>query len=361
MIDNKKKNIGFFIIVITILLLIVVITGVVFLLKKVDYKKGIIDDNKVEEKNNCDISLSYYVDTYYLFENEIELTDEDEKKFNEVLENLEFSEPIEGMNRFKYHLKYCDTELIIGDDKTITKGNDNVEIVKGYEELANLLEEQEKKINKVFLYEIDLTKQDESEIYKEIEMTDEDKNKIKELWNNQEKNIEYIDLSILFGKRLVIEEDSFDISLSNPYVYYKDGYVRLDDGIIEILKNYITDGSADIEFGLKYTINNDMDSMDSKYSDRGVYYATFNKPNSPHYYTIASGTKGSSGYSIAIDKVNIDKDGNVEILVKEESLKEGEIGMTVLTYPVCQIEFNMLPKSIVVKDEKGEEFKHLNF
>jgi len=50
----------------------------------------------------------------------------------------------------------------------------------------------------------------------------------------------------LFGKRLVIEEDSFDISLSNPYVYYKETGGKTAELKSEDYLTYVTETSGHI-------------------------------------------------------------------------------------------------------------------
>lgn len=124
---------------------------------------------------------------------------------------------------------------------------------------------------------------------------------------------------------------------------------------------YITSQNKQETTDITYSIHDNLDMYDSHYSERGVYYDTENRPNAPSYYTIAMGEKNTGGYSIEIDKVNIDSDGNVEVIVKETSPEVGGAVTMAFTYPVCRITLNKLPKSIVVENTNGEKFEKINF
>lgn len=112
---------------------------------------------------------------------------------------------------------------------------------------------------------------------------------------------------------------------------------------------------------ITYSTNNNMSSYNSKYTKRGVYYDTMNKPDAPHFYTIAMGEKNTGGYSITIKDVNIDAYGNVEVIVKEDSPKSWETVTMAFTYPTCMLELDELPNSIIVKNTDGILFKNINF
>lgn len=112
---------------------------------------------------------------------------------------------------------------------------------------------------------------------------------------------------------------------------------------------------------LIYTIDNNMGAYNSKYSKRGVYYDTLNSVDAPSFYIIAMGIRNTGGYSIIIDKVNIDKYNNVEVIVKETNPKSDTVVTDAITYPTCQLTLNNLPKSIIVKNTNGEIFQHINF
>lgn len=118
-------------------------------------------------------------------------------------------------------------------------------------------------------------------------------------------------------------------------------------------------GKKDV-IAINYTIDNEMDNYNSKYSERGVYYDTLNMVGAPHFYTIAMGEQSHGGYSIKIEKVNIDDNKNVEVIVKENGATS-EYATMAITYPICRIELDSYPNTFVVKNAEGEIFKNINF
>ncbi|MCL2354472.1 MAG: hypothetical protein FWC68_00990 [Oscillospiraceae bacterium] len=85
--------------------------------------------------------------------------------------------------------------------------------------------------------------------------------------------------------------------------------------------------------------------------------------NSNHRYTILTGQR-SGGNSITIERVDIDRSGNVEIIVREwgqEDHGEGIGFLTVIIYPRISITFSERPNSIVVRNTNGEVFENINF
>ena len=112
---------------------------------------------------------------------------------------------------------------------------------------------------------------------------------------------------------------------------------------------------------INYTIDNNMSEYSSDYSERGVYYDTLDRPDAPHFYTIVMGKKSTGGYSINIENVDIDAQGNVEVTVNEIEPDIGSIVTQAFTNPTCSITLDKLPKSFVVKNTEGELFKNINF
>ena len=101
---------------------------------------------------------------------------------------------------------------------------------------------------------------------------------------------------------------------------------------------------------LQYKIIKNLGYFDSNYSKRG-FYTEGNGLN----YTIASGQRPSGGYSIEVNKVKI-KGTQVTIYVKETKPSGGSI--TVITYPISRVEFNIIPTSVTVVnyDDTNEIF-----
>lgn len=112
---------------------------------------------------------------------------------------------------------------------------------------------------------------------------------------------------------------------------------------------------------ISYLIYNDMSYYNSKYDKRGVYYNTMNKPDSPHFYTIAMGEKNKGGYSITIKDVNMDVNGNIEVIVQENVPGVHDVSTMAFTYPICMLELDGLPNSIIVKNIDGILFENINF
>lgn len=203
------------------------------------------------------------------------------------------------------------------------------------------------------------------EKYDEIEEVDEYINKIlndeefKEL--SKEERIEYMKNEL---EKLATEGTE---KIKKPLI--KKSSIQVDDKHSPYTTSISFEYSSGIlggvlipnEMKLTYKINNEMNIYSSKYTKRGIYYDTLNTPNAPSYYIIAMGEQSSGGYKISVEKVTIDDEGNAEIIVKEEGPNEGESATTVMTYPVCGVEFNGNPKKVIVKNTKGERFKSINY
>jgi len=112
---------------------------------------------------------------------------------------------------------------------------------------------------------------------------------------------------------------------------------------------------------LTYTIDNNMSDTYRMFSERGVFVDRFKMPDSPWIYSIAMGEQNTGGYFITIEKVNIDENNNLEITVKENKLAADDIVIQVITYPVCSLQINKEPNSVVVKNTEGEKFDNINF
>lgn len=112
--------------------------------------------------------------------------------------------------------------------------------------------------------------------------------------------------------------------------------------------------------GVDYKIYNELPSDNYDLSKRGYYIDTYNKPNSPYFYIITLGTRYTGGYSIEIFDLKIDKDLNVEVLVKEDVPCDDCTVTQALTYPYIVLELSKSAKNITVKDIDGNLFDNLN-
>ena len=97
-----------------------------------------------------------------------------------------------------------------------------------------------------------------------------------------------------------------------------------------------------------------------KYAKRGYMIDSENKPNTPYYYFIFSGEKPTPGYSIDVDRIDIDAEGNVTISVEEQHLPgDGRDVPQVITYPFTTVSIYPKPQSICIVDSNGNEYECL--
>ena len=104
-----------------------------------------------------------------------------------------------------------------------------------------------------------------------------------------------------------------------------------------------------------YTIINDLDQHNKQYDKRGYYYDEDEKQYRT-FITIAMGEKSNGGYSIDVEKIEMNEEG-VTIYVNENKPEEGAITTSDMTYPVVRIKFNFISNRItIVNNETGEKF-----
>jgi len=118
-------------------------------------------------------------------------------------------------------------------------------------------------------------------------------------------------------------------------------------------KKFATEGTIS---GISYTIHDDYNQGNYDYSKRGYYVDTLNQPNAPYYFIITMGEKNTGGYSIFITDIKIDKEKNVEVIVKETEPKPGSIVTMAFTYPACCLELNVPVNNIKIINTDGEIF-----
>ncbi|MDE5539873.1 MAG: protease complex subunit PrcB family protein, partial [Bacilli bacterium] len=87
--------------------------------------------------------------------------------------------------------------------------------------------------------------------------------------------------------------------------------------------------------------------FDANYIKRGYYIKQLE--DGKVRVTVAMGEKNTGGYSISILKVNI-IDKGVQIYVEETSPAKEDVVIAAFTYPVAQVEFNMMPEYIMVQN-----------
>ena len=142
--------------------------------------------------------------------------------------------------------------------------------------------------------------------------------------------------SEIFNETKVIEKPITDDDLTSEQI----------DKLFKVFEN------NNISQAIKYKIIKGLGYYDSGYSKRG-FYTEGNGLN----YTIASGQRHSGGYTIEVNKVKI-KGTQATIYVKESKPSGGSI--TVLTYPIARVEFNIIPTSVTVFNyDTNEEFQKI--
>ena len=142
--------------------------------------------------------------------------------------------------------------------------------------------------------------------------------------------------SEIFNETKVIEKPITDDDLTSEQI----------DKLFKVFEN------NNITQAIKYKIIKGLRYLDSSYSKRG-FYTEGNGLN----YTIASGQRPSGGYTIEVNKVKI-KGTQATIYVKES--KPSGVSITVLTYPIARVEFNIIPTSVTVFNyDTNEEFQKI--
>lgn len=99
-------------------------------------------------------------------------------------------------------------------------------------------------------------------------------------------------------------------------------------------------------------------SSDSGSSNRGFYVFDQEDEEFPYKILIAAGEFSTGGYDIEITDVQYDGT-EVIIVVKETSPGPTDMVTEAFTYPCCGIELSLLPESVKVVDQGGNEFKCL--
>lgn len=124
-------------------------------------------------------------------------------------------------------------------------------------------------------------------------------------------------------------------------------------------------GSVQIAAGkinnnITYRILNDYKEESFDYSKRGYYVDTYFEPNAPWFYIISMGSQSTGGFSIEISEVKIDKNGNVEVTVKENKPLENETVTMAFTTPTVCLKLSKKPNSIKIINTEGKIFEELN-
>lgn len=112
--------------------------------------------------------------------------------------------------------------------------------------------------------------------------------------------------------------------------------------------------------GIEYTITQgNYYNANSRLSKKGYYIESMDCIGAPYYYYICSGEKSTGGHDIDVVNIEIDADKNAVITVKTTSPAPEEDVTCAFTYPNCIVTLCPNPKSVVIKDTDGYEYKLL--
>lgn len=111
---------------------------------------------------------------------------------------------------------------------------------------------------------------------------------------------------------------------------------------------------------ITYKIHNNYTEGSFDYSKRGYYVDTYYEPNAPWFYIISMGLQNTGGFSIEISEVKVDKNSDVEVIVKENKPLEDEIVTMAFTTPTVCLELSKKPNSIKIINTEGKIYEKLN-
>jgi len=143
------------------------------------------------------LNLYHYKDVNDLYnkqDSDYQINTEIKEKINKINENIN-SVNLNITNQNYTNLSVFQTKLNICMDKISNSKLDNilqketVSISDGYEELIKFLDRQKDKLTLIYLYKKDVVSSEEIKEAQNIQISDLDKQKIKEIWEKQDKNI----------------------------------------------------------------------------------------------------------------------------------------------------------------------------
>lgn len=326
--------------------IIIVTLVIVFALLIIIWLFGyfIKSDRKVEN-----IALSYLPISYNSDGEDIKIDDEDRIKIYDYINDLKLSLPVQATIDIKYKIQIGNDTYLVGDGSAIIKNDETYEVGKGIDELVDYLDKKIEDIDRVYVYTVD-----EMYNFTKVELTDEDKLAIRDAWKNQDKKVEHIELAIEESIAIVIDDEV--LQGNAQYFEYKDGLISLGKELSNIVNRYtVSCDNEGIVKEINYEIKNDLDSLNSNYNKRGVYADIPKCSGASVTYKIASGEKSSDGYSINIDRIELDEDDNAIVYVKENSPESIYSVADILTYPIAQVIFNRTLSSIKFITGDNEE------
>lgn len=266
--------------------------------------------------------------------------------------------------------------LIINGEDSYTIGSDWITFKRGNKEknytvpeglieyISILVEENNEKIfNKISSQEVSLEAKGVN-----VSLSDEQKIKIM-------KNFSYLNINIDENVESYDGGYKYIIKFDNDYILYiynsKVGYLfdnKHNKGSYVVLRNdnlwdYLNEISIvgnDLTSGemndIKYKIYKDNIFNDYDFSKKGYYYQTYNTPEAPHIYLISMGLMNTGGYDIDVVTVDINKDGKVNVVIKETIPSPGDSVTDAFTNPIVIVEFDKPVYIESIKNTNGENY-----
>lgn len=180
-----------------------------------------------EKVFNKSISLDYIHDNYYNIKTNIELNNEEQKKLYNLVNNLKFG--INNTNCLvnpKYFIKYQDNELYLDEECGLAIYNDKeVMVTVGNKEIKEFLDSIIKNKENIYLYKL------ENNNYVVIDNVDKDN--IKNIWNNMNKEEVVVDdIDFNYHYLLIINNQEIYIDIINSVCLYNNKLIRIDTNLI---------------------------------------------------------------------------------------------------------------------------------
>lgn len=230
-------------------MLIGLIIGAIFFATAAVVGANIILKNKDKNNTNnevkkpetmgqtCPIKMDYVIDENFGLYKDIALTKNEEENLYNILNSLEYSDVLDSVVIPRYEINFCEKTLSIGDNEIVSYNKDVVSITKGYEDLKNYINTLESGINRVYFYK--LNEDGENSNMEEIILTSEEKNIIKNAWNNQTKEPMIVNLMIIMKYALYIDGELIGLDENLNQTRLNGGIVTIDPAITNILQKQI--------------------------------------------------------------------------------------------------------------------------
>lgn len=230
MIEDSKKNIAFLIITISLIIILLLSLGIFCLVRR--HVKE--DDIYVDVVNN--VSLDYIPLNDIDVKVRVKLTEKEQNELYKLVKKLEFGTPTVKCEVIpRYYLEYDNDKLYLDDSCGLAVYNQKTYgVTKGREDIKDFLDKKIKSLNNVYLFNYN----QKSEETTNLEISEEAKNKIRNIWSKHSKEVAKIDMEFTTNYYLLIDEEIIEIESLDNYVLYNGGYLMLEDDLYNLLAPY---------------------------------------------------------------------------------------------------------------------------